>query len=491
MKYLLLLLFIFFTSCTTFINPSKPDLLPNEEIIINNNISSINIPIKIPKKAITFIAENKVPKEIKGQGGGIYKIQFDLLGKKLGQTIHIKPLYKDWHYNWNYLLNINNFKIDFNNNKISLSAEIKGILSASWDIIKGSATTDINATIKFDFLINLLENLKLNVKVKSYYEIHNAEIPVDIKIGKKNFGMKVDVAKYLPDNLKSLTDKISEGIESKIKEISLKEPLENFAKEIQKPININKQTNSWLLISPEELNISNLKTDEINIILNIGLKANTNIFLNKKPENFNLLIPKIALNNEKEGKFIINLPTEIYFKELNEIIKKEITKKAIKAKGQKVKIKDIEIFGNGKYINVKVDFLSNGTFDTKGVLYFKGLLKWDSIKKVVYVDEFDFDINTKNILIKSADWLLHEDFTQTIQSKLVWNFENKFLKAKEDINSKINKIKLNESAELNINLNEFSIENIYSNNDKIIINVKFSGIAEAVIYNLMKGVLNE
>lgn len=490
MKYFLILL-ILLSSCTTIIKPTKPDLLPNEEIILKNNTSSISIPIKIPKMLITLIAENKIPKELKGQGAGVHIMQVNLLGKKLGNTLNIAPVYKNWNYKWDYLLNINNFKIGFNNNKISLSAEIKGVLSASWDIIKGSATTDINATIKFDFLINLLENLKLNVKVNSFYEIHNAEIPVGIKIGKKNFGMKINIANYLPNNLKPILDKISQEIESKMKEISLKEPIEKFTKEIQKPIKINKQTNSWVLISPKELNISNIKTDETNIILNIGLKANTSVFLNKKPENFDLLIPKIALNDEKEGKFIINLPIEAYFKELTEIVKKEITKKAIKAKGQKVNIKDIEIFGNGKFVNIKIDFSSNGTFDTKGVLYFKGLLKWDSIKKVVYVDEFDFDINTKNILIKSADWLLHDNFIKTIQSKLIWNFENKILKAKDEINSNINKIILSDIAELNINLNEFSIENIYSNNDKILINTKFSGFANAIIYNLTKGVLHE
>ncbi len=455
MKYFLILL-ILLSSCTTIIKPTKPNLLPNEEIILKNDVSSINIPVKIPKMLITLIAENKIPKEIKGQGAGIYKIEIDLLGKMFGQTLNVEPVYKDWNYEWNYLLNVNNLKIDFNNNKVSLNAEIKGVLSASWDIVKGSAKTDITATVNFDFIINLLENLKLDIKVNPYYDIHKAEIPVGIKIGKKNFGMKINIANYLPNNLKPILDKISQEIESKMKEISLKEPIEKFTKEIQKPIKINKQTNSWVLISPKELNISS-----------------------------------ITLNDEKECKFIINLPIEAYFKELTEIVKKEITKKAIKAKGQKVNIKDIEIFGNGKFVNIKIDFSSNGTFDTKGVLYFKGLLKWDSVKKVVYVDEFDFDINTKNILIKSADWLLHDNFIKIIQSKLIWNFENKILKAKDEINSNINKIILSDIAELNINLNEFSIENIYSNNDKILINTKFSGFANAIIYNLTKGVLHE
>jgi hypothetical protein len=54
-----------------------------------------------------------------------------------------------------------------------------------------------------------------------------------------------------------------------------------------------------------------------------------------------------------------------------------------------------------------------------GTLYFRGQPGYDTLNNTLYLQNVDFDVDTKERLFASADWLLHDHLRDTLQSAMV------------------------------------------------------------------------
>ena len=76
--------------------------------------------------------------------------------------------------------------------------------------------------------------------------------------------------------------------------------------------------------------------------------------------------------------------------------------------------------------------------------------------KSIEITEFDFDIKTKDILVKSASWLLNsKKFRENIEKQLVFSIANQLTEAQKMANEAVNK---NWSNSINLNGNIKKIE---------------------------------
>jgi hypothetical protein len=82
--------------------------------------------------------------------------------------------------------------------------------------------------------------------------------------------------------------------------------------------------------------------------------------------------------------------------------------------GRTIVIKSLDLYGNGERIVVKVE--TKGALD--GTLYLSGRPRFDMKTNIFSVEDVDFDLQTQDLLISSADWLLHGTIKSKIQEKL-------------------------------------------------------------------------
>jgi enoyl-CoA hydratase/carnithine racemase len=70
----------------------------------------------------------------------------------------------------------------------------------------------------------------------------------------------------------------------------------------------------------------------------------------------------------------------------------------------------------------------------KGVFYLLGLPKFDNAKNILALKNVEYDLSTKNVLIKTAKWLLDETIRKKLESQMVFDMNDLVTLTKKSIN---------------------------------------------------------
>jgi hypothetical protein len=153
--------------------------------------------------------------------------------------------------------------------------------------------------------------------------------------------------------------------------------------------------------------------------------------------------------NKLTPNFVINTNVSISHQKITEIAAKELVGKEFAEGKKKVIINSIKIFGGENGLLVVE---TNVSGSANGTIYCVGKLAFDNETKVLRITDFDFDLNTRNALIKSANWLLHKNFLKMIEPNLSISLENEISNLLQSSNNFL-KYQIQKGVSLKGNLN--------------------------------------
>ena len=82
----------------------------------------------------------------------------------------------------------------------------------------------------------------------------------------------------------------------------------------------------------------------------------------------------------------------------------------------KVTITSVDIYGQNDKLVIKAGL--KGSLD--GVIYLKGTPYYDPLTRMLSLQNVDYDLSTRNLLIKTANWLLQGRFAKQMQQQFVF-----------------------------------------------------------------------
>jgi len=86
-------------------------------------------------------------------------------------------------------------------------------------------------------------------------------------------------------------------------------------------------------------------------------------------------------------------------------------------------------------LNIRVDF--TGSFD--GVAYFVGKPVYNAEKKTIEVQDLDYDLKTKNLLLKTAKWLFNKKILGELKSYTSFDLSQYYDTASQSLNTWLNR----------------------------------------------------
>ena len=181
------------------------------------------------------------------------------------------------------------------------------------------------------------------------------------------------------------------------------------------PFNISEEYNTWLKITPINVNITPLKFYGNEIDTNIGIDIFSETYTGTKPEssqpaktvmNFNF-IPLLA------DQFVLQTTVNIPFSEATSIARKTFLNKEYDIRDSKVKITDIKVYGvvNRIMIEAEMEGYVNGT------AFISGIPVYDELKKKIVLSDTKFKLKTMNILQKTATLLFKGKIVKMIEDE--------------------------------------------------------------------------
>jgi hypothetical protein len=217
------------------------------------------------------------------------------------------------------------------------------------------------------------------------------------------FGKNIPVTYLINPAIKLFKSQIERKIDEAVeKSMNFKPNVMEALEKVCEPFQMNESYESWLRIIPLEIYSTTAKLKGDQFSLQMGMKCNIETLIGNKPESkfdINKIILKSITKIPKQ--ITANIIAVSAYNDASKIMKKNFAGQEFESGNKKVKVKDVAIWHKNGKIVIALDLL--GTVN--GKIYLTGFPQYDDKTKEIYFDELDYVLDTKNKLMRTADWL--------------------------------------------------------------------------------------
>jgi hypothetical protein len=281
--------------------------------------------------------------------------------------------------------------------------------------------------VGFTNTATVLSDYKINLNIK-----RQEPVPVD-KCTVCIFG--VDITNQVMNGLKEELDLAIKAVSDSFGVVDLKPQVQQLWNKLNTSYNLYGL--GWLKINPQKIKLTRLFAlrDTLNIVLGMTAKP---VISFEKQNDLMTLAPNLENTGSKSG-FNIFLDAVLNYDSLSNILDAQLKGREFdlsKGKSKRiVVVEDCRIYGSGnEKLIIKMAF--SGT--KKGIAYFTGKPFYDEKKKIIEILEIDFDVRTKDLLLKSADWLFNRRITNEIAKVARFDLTNYVDTARTLVNRQLN-----------------------------------------------------
>jgi hypothetical protein len=388
----LLLLLVFSCTSSQKIATLKPEPDDASPLVFETTPSFINLPISVKLKDV----ENKTNELLTGliyEDNNIEDDNIEMKIWKLGPiAIENNP--------------------ENSNGSIQTVLPLKAIISYRF----GTKTMGVSLYKTKEFNLNgkvtlvsevALTNWKLNTKTQ-LKSLDWSESPTTTL-----FGKSVPVTYLINPTIKIFRSKIEKSIDAAIdKSMDFKPNVLTALEKICTPFLMNEAYESWLQINPQEIYSTTAQLKNDTFIVNMGIKASMETWIGKQPESkFNA--SKIILKPVSTIPDLIsaNITAVSTYAEASKIMTKNFAGQEFGSGGRKIRVQKVAIWHKNEKMVIALDVLGS----VNGTIYLTGFPQYNSQTKELFFDKLDYALDTKNKLIRTANWLAQGLILRKIQ----------------------------------------------------------------------------
>jgi hypothetical protein len=409
-------------SCSHKINPAKPGFIKADQKLDSLPTSEINIPVQINLKPVYALAEKSV------------------------DTLFTSPNYPDdWVQDgcdtrYKYVFRRSGLQMKASGTALDLGfTGYYKIIGATRICANGTVLSpwtpackcgfnepERRVNVSFSNSLNFLPDYKVRLSIN-----RNEPQPLD-KCEVCFWGQ--DITRQVMKGLKAELDAAKLEMEATYGMVDLKPRFQQVWDELNKVYNIYGL--GWLQINPQRIRINNLfaRNDSLNVYL--GLSARPVIRF-EKPLEQNSWVPDMGDFSRHPG-FNIFLDAVLNYDSLGTLLNEQVSGKQIDLDKGPVKktfiINDCKLYGGGDKLIIRINF--SGT--NSGTVYLVGKPVYDADTHVIEIRGIDFDIKSKDALLKAADWLFNKKITNEISKYARFDLSAYIDTAKISINNQLN-----------------------------------------------------
>ena len=444
---LLLAFLVTVTACGTTKNqPQKPIESYVEPVEVPPSVSTVNIPIRLNAAEIERLLNNKL-------SGAIYEdnnLEDDGLMLKATKTQNINIKLDGFTMSYRVPLKLWVFKKVLGSKGIEAEGEL---------------------ALNFKTAVNVQPEWWMWTKTELVGQDWIRNMTVKTGLG------NIDV-KYLADIIIGRSKAmLTETLDKQITQaFQIRPQVEEAWNIIQKPVSIASQYGTWWVkLTPQSVEMTPFTTSGDVLKANIGVQAIAEVVAgsNGQTPTFrpNTTLPQFKMGYNDTDDFGVNLTTDISFVEAEQIAKNLVVGQVFNPGGKTIRVDNLQLFAQNDKMVVNTKF----TGDYTGSLYLIGTPKFDAQKNTIYLDNVDYDFQTKNFLLKSANWLFDKTILRKMKEACVFPLDANVQAFKTMMNDQLKNYRMNANVSIKGAVEDLKVTDIQLQKDKIKIWVTSKG----------------
>lgn len=452
-----ILVSLLLTSCatTTKLATLKPKPSQNVPMAYKTNTSFVTMPMQISLKEI----ENQLNKSLVDLIFEDNNLDDDKTMLKIWKTAPIKLIEKDG-------------KIQ---STLPMKIWVKYKYGTEFLGLNDTKELDVNGTIILNSDVKL-SNWKLQTTSK-LEDYQWSESPTILIAGKK-----VPVTYLINPALTMFKGKVAKMIDDAIeKSCDFKPYVLDVLATMSTPFKTSEEYETWFKLIPAEVYVTDAVIEKSTISMNMGLKCSMQTMVGQQPKNsFDKTAVTFKAVTKMPEKTTATIAAVSTYQSASRIISKNFQGKEFASGSRKIVVQSVDLWQkDGKMI---VALAMTGSIN--GTIYLSGIPNYNPITKEIYFDNLDYVLDTKGVLTKTANWLLHGTILKKIQENCRYSIKENLDEGKKSLLPYLSNYSPMKGVFVNGTLNELDFEKVELTNEAIIafitangkMNVKIDGM---------------
>ncbi len=327
------------------------------------------------------------------------------------------------------------------------------------------AEAELALSFKTTFVIQPDWSLKTQTEVE-YHEWISKPI---LKTGLGNMSVETLANLALNRSKKSLAQTLDQYVSQ---QISLRPFIQEAWTAIQEPVLMDSVYNMWVKTTPTGIAMTPITTYGSAIRSKIAIECLNDVTFGAKPSfRENATLPSLRTIDDAPDEFQVRIATDVPFTEAERLAKNMMTGQVFESGKNKVRIEDIQLWGN--YDKVVVKSSLSGSFN--GDIYFIGRPEFNTQKNQIEVKDLDFHLDTRNFLFRSASWIFQGSIKKQMAAAMVFPLEENIKALKLSVQETLNHYEIQPGVVLSGTIDSITVENTRLTPNSIRVNLFSKG----------------
>lgn len=329
-------------------------------------------------------------------------------------------------------------------------------------------TKEFNLNGKVTLLSDVgLTNWKLNTKT-ALKSLDWNESPTVTVLGKA-----IPITYLINPAVRLFRSKIEKNIDDAIaKSIDFKPNVLDALEKICNPVEMNENYQSWLRVVPLELYTTDAKLQKEMILFEMGLKCTMETLIGQKPiskfDRTKIILKPVLKMPEHVTANIVAVST---YEDASKIMTKNFVGQEFGTGSKKVTVQNVAIWHKEGKMIIALDLLGS----LNGKIYLAGFPQYNEQSKEIYFDKLDYAIDTKNKLMRTANWLAQGFVLRKIQENCRYSIKSNLEEGKQNMLHYLKNYSPMPGVFVNGSVDNIQFQKIQLTNKAIIAFVKVNG----------------
>lgn len=227
---------------------------------------------------------------------------------------------------------------------------------------------------------------------------------------------------------------------------------------LMQPYQLSETYRTWLRVTPVGVQMTPFRWQGSQLTATIGLQANTETAFGERPAPPPARpLPNLVSSPTVPDNFKIGLVADLSHAEALRLASENILGKTFNYGSYAVTVHSLDLWGDEHELIIKAGL--SGSLN--GFIYFRGLPYYDAATQTISLKNFDYDLETRNVLFKTASWLLQGRLSRSFQEAFTFGVGPQLEAAKAAMQGFLNKNQLAKGVTLQGRLDSLTPDQVY------------------------------
>ncbi|MGL2987364.1 DUF4403 family protein [Flavobacterium sp. RSSA_27] len=295
-------------------------------------------------------------------------------------------------------------------------------------------------------------------------------------------GKNVPITYIINPTISLFRSKIEKKIDESIeKSMDFKPNVLEALEKICTPFEMSQAYSSWLRITPIEVYTTNARLKNDTFVLEMGMKCTMETLIGAKPtskydKNKIILKPVTQIPQQINT----NIAAVSTYQEASKIMTKNFNGQVFGSGSKKVSVQNVNIWHkNGKMV-IALELLGS----VNGTIYLSGFPQYNEKTKEIYFDKLEYVLDTKDKLIRTANWLAQGIILRKIEANCKYSIQPNLDEGKKNMMAYLNNYSPLPGVFVNGKMEDIQFQKLELTNQAIIAFINIKGSVKVTIDGL-------